>query len=150
MPIDKQKTQLQSKRRKNKSDFISNHLGVYLTHTLTRKTYLFELIPKLNRPVGLLSKVRYYTTKSLPRTIYYPLFNSHFIYACQTWRQSKIVIFNKIQKLQARRLTFFLQDKALRISNFLLNTVPASEIYKTSKILRLHLIAKCFTSEKLF
>ena len=83
---------------------------------------------QLNRAVGLLSKIRHYTPKPLLRTIYYSLFNSHLIYACQTWGQSKTELFNKIQQLQ---------DKALRIINFLPHTVPVSEIYKTSKILKL-------------
>ena len=62
--------------------------------------------------------------------------------------QSKTELFNKIQNLQ---------DKALRIINSLPNTAPVSEIYKILKawqILKLsgylHLIAKCFTNEKLF
>ena len=50
------------------------------------------------------------------------------IYACQTWGQSKTELFSKIQKLQ---------DKALCIIKFLPNTAPVSEIYKTSKILKL-------------
>ena len=104
------------------------YLGIHLTPTLTWNTHLLELIPKLNRAVALLCKIRHYTPKPLPRTIYYSLFNSHLIYACQTWRQSKTEIFNKIQKLL---------DKALRIINFLPNTAPVCEIYKTSKILKI-------------
>ena len=50
------------------------------------------------------------------------------IYACQIWGQSKTEPFNKIQKLE---------DKALCMINFLPNTAPVSEIYKTSKILKL-------------
>ena len=104
------------------------YLGVYLTPTLTWSTYLLELIPKLNRAVGLLSKIRHYTPKPLLRTIYYSLFNSHLIYAWQMWGQSKTELFKKIQKLQ---------DKAVRIINFLPNTALVSEIYKTTKILKL-------------
>ena len=120
------------------------YLEVHLTHTLTWNTYLLELIPKLNRAVRLLSTIRHYTPKPLLRTIYYSPFNSHMIYLCQTWGQSKTGLFNKIEKLQ---------DKALRIINFQPNTTPVSEIYKTpknSKTVWLHLISKCFTREKLF
>ena len=45
--------------------------------------------------------------------------------------------FKKIQKLQ---------DKALRIVNFLPNTAPVSEIYKTSKIIKL---SDCISLQKL-
>ena len=48
-------------------------------------------------------------------------------------------LFNKIQKLQ---------DKALCIINFLLNTALVCEIYKTSKTL--WLIAKCLKRENCF
>ena len=64
------------------------YLGVYVPPTLTWNTYLLKLIPKLNRAVGLLSKIRH-TPKPLLRTIYYSLFNSHLMYTCQTWGQSK-------------------------------------------------------------
>ena len=82
------------------------YLGVHLAHTPTWNTYPLELLPKLNRTVGLLSKIRHYTPKSLVRTIYYFLFTSYLVYVCQTCRQSKTELFNKIQELQ---------DKALRI-----------------------------------
>ena len=72
------------------------YLGAHLTHTLTRNTFLLELIPKLSRAVGLLSKIRHYTPESLLRTIYYSLFNFYLVYACQTWGQSKTKLFNKI------------------------------------------------------
>ena len=104
------------------------YLGIHLTLTLTWNNHLLELIPKLNRAVSLLSKIRQYTPKPLIRTIYYFLFNSHLIDACQTWGQSKTEPFNKIQKIQ---------DEAIRIINFLPNTAQVSEIYKTSKILKL-------------
>ena len=45
------------------------YLGVDLTPKLTWNTYLLELIPKLNRAVGLLSKIRHYAPKPLLRTI---------------------------------------------------------------------------------
>ena len=115
---------------KKKINTISSvkYLGVDLTQTLTWNTYILKLVPKLNRAVGLLSKIKHYSPKSLLKTIHYSLFNSYLIYACQIWGQSKTELFNKIQKLQYN---------ALRNINFLPNTAPVSEIYKTSKILKL-------------
>ena len=71
-------------------------LGAHLTHTLTWNTSLLEIISKLSRAVGLLSKIRHYTPESLLRTIHYSLFNFHLMYACQTWGQSKTKLSNKI------------------------------------------------------
>ena len=83
-------------RVKNKSTSSVKYLGAHLTHTLTWNTFLHELIPKLSRAVGLLSKIRHYAPESFLRIIYYSLFNFHLMYACQTWGQSKTKLFNKI------------------------------------------------------
>ena len=95
------------------------YLGVHLNDSLTWDTHLNVLIPKLNRAIGILAKVRHYTPKPLLKTIYYSLFNSHLIYASQIWGQTKTEIFKKLEKLQ---------DKAIRIINFLPNTAPINDI----------------------
>ena len=41
-----------------------------------------NVIPKLNRAIDILSKIRHYVPKFLLKTIYYSLLNSHLIYAC--------------------------------------------------------------------
>ena len=41
-------------------------------------------IPKLNRAIGILSKIRHYVPKFLLKTIYCSLFNSLLIYACRS------------------------------------------------------------------
>ena len=51
--------------------------------------YIKNVIPKLNRAIAILSKIRHYVPKLLLKTIYYSPFNSHFIYACQVWGQNK-------------------------------------------------------------
>ena len=53
--------------------------------------------------------------KYLLETIYYSLFNSHIIYASQIWGQSKSDHCRKLVELQ---------DKVLRICNFLPDTAP--------------------------
>ena len=45
------------------------YLGVYLNDPLTWETHFKNPIPKLNRAIGLLSKVRNYTPKFLLKTI---------------------------------------------------------------------------------
>ena len=42
---------------------------------------------KLNRAIGLLSKVKHFTPQNLLKTLYYSLFHSHLIYGCQVWGQ---------------------------------------------------------------
>ena len=75
------------------------YLGVHLNNSLTWEIHFKNLQTKLNRAIGLLSKIRHYTPKSLLKTMYFSLFNSHLIYACQIWGQSKTKLFQVIEKL---------------------------------------------------
>ena len=102
------------------------YLGVYLNDSLTWKIHFKNLIPKLNRAIGLFSKVRHYTPKFLFKTIYYSLFNSHLIYGNQIWGQTKTKLFQELVKLQ---------NKAIRIINFL--PFNGSNINKTYNDLRI-------------
>ena len=104
------------------------YLGVFLNDSLSWDTHLNTLILKLNRAIGLLAKIRHYTPKYLLKTIYYSLFNSHLIYASQIWGQSKSDHFRKLVKLQ---------EKALRIINFLPDATPLRDIYMNLKVLKL-------------
>ena len=104
------------------------YLCVYLNDSLTWDTHLTVLLPKLNRAVGLIAKIRHYTPKPLLKTMDYPLFNSHLTYSCQIWGQTKTDLFRKINKLK---------DKALRIIKFLPKGISINDKYKNSKILKL-------------
>ena len=103
------------------------YLGVYLNDSLTWETHFKNLIPKLNRAIGLLSKVMHYMPKFLLKTIYYSLFNSHLIYASQIWGQIKTKLFQEVVKLQ---------NKAIRVINFLpFNSSNINKTYNYLKIL---------------
>ena len=64
---------------------------------------------KFNRANGILSKLRYYVTVDILKTIYYALFGFHMRDACQIWGQTQSKTFYIIQPAQ---------DKALRIEKF--------------------------------
>ena len=98
-----------------------------LQDTLEWNLYLNILNLKLNRAIGLLCKIRHYVPKFLLKTLYYTIFHSHLIYACQIWGQSQSIL-NKIQPLQ---------DKALRIINFKPDNFDTAELYKKDKILKI-------------
>ena len=53
------------------------YLGLHFQDTLEWDIHLNVIIKKLQRAIGLLSKIRYYVPKWLLRTIYFSLFNSH-------------------------------------------------------------------------
>ena len=87
-----------------------------------------KLISKLQRALGLLSKIRHYVPKWLLRTIYFSLFNSHLIYGCEIWGQRNTILFQKIQKLQ---------NKAIRIINFKPDDSDINVLYNQNKILKI-------------
>ena len=103
------------------------YLGIHLDQHLDWNLNMTTLQSKLNRAIGLLSKIRHYIPKFLLRALYFTLFNSHLIYACQVWGQDPLYL---------RRLSI-LQNKALRIINFKAYDYPTNDLYHESKILNI-------------
>ena len=83
------------------------YLGIQIDQHLNWNEHIKNIIPKLSRAIGVLSKICHYVPKFLLKTIYYSIFNSHLIYACQVWGQNE----NCLKKLSS------LQNKAIRIIN---------------------------------
>ena len=103
------------------------YLGIHLQKDLEWNIHINNLSAKLNRAIGILSKIRHYVPKYLLRTIYYALFNSHLIYACQIWGQKESIV----------RKLLSIQNKALRIINFKPYDHPVDTIYHSNKILKI-------------
>ena len=82
---------------------------------------------KLHRAIGFLWKIIHYVPKFLLKTLYYTIFHSHLIHACQIWGQS----FNLLTKIQP------LQDKALRVISFKANNHNVKDLYKNDQILKI-------------
>ena len=65
----------------------------------------------------------------LLRTIYYSIFNSHLIYACEIWGQNQNNLwFTKLTKLQ---------NKALKVINFQSSDSPTGPLYQENKVLKI-------------
>ena len=105
-----------------------NYLGVILKEDLHWNKYLSNLGKKLSRGIGLLPKIGHYVPKHLLRTIYFSIFNSHLIYACEIWSQN--------QNSQQFKKLLKLQKKALQIINFQLPTAPTNHLFSRTKILK--------------
>ena len=101
------------------------HLGVILEENLDWNLHLNVLNLKLNKAIGLLCKIRHYVPKFLLKALYFTIFHSHRIYACQICGQN-INILNKIQALQ---------DKAVQVIKFRANNYDVGELYKNNKII---------------
>ena len=83
---------------------------------------------KLSHSIGLLSKIRH-VPKHLMQTIYYSLFSSHLIYACEIWGQN--------QTNQHFKKLLLLQEKALKLINFQPQASFSNNLFKESKILKI-------------
>ena len=114
--------------KKLKYQIALNSLGLHLQDTLEWDIHLNAIIKKLQRVIGLLSKIRHYVPKWLLCTIYFSLFNSHLIYGCEIWDQRETQLFRNIQELQ---------DKAIRIINFKLDYFDVNSLYHENKILKI-------------
>ena len=119
------------------------YLGIQIDQHLNWNEHIKNIIPKLSRAIGVLSKICHYVPKFLLKTIYYSIFNSHLIYACQVWGQNE----NCLKKLSS------LQNKAIRIINFKQQDFPINELYYANGILKIkdyiHLINFLFVRDAL-
>lgn len=104
----------------------TKYLGILLDEHLSCSQHIAMLKSKLSRANGLLSKVRYYTSKELLRTVYYALFDSNVRYGCQVWGQSNPQSLNDVA---------ILQRKAMRILTFNDRFTSTDPIFKQLKIL---------------
>ena len=80
------------------------YLGVLLNEHLTWTTQTSHVQMKLNRAIGILSKLRYQANIHVLKTVYHSLFETHILYAWQLWGQNNKETENKIQTLQNRAL----------------------------------------------
>ena len=103
------------------------YLGIEIEQHLDWNARVKNVIPTLNRAIGILSKIQHYVPKFLLKTIYYSLFNSHLIYASQVQSQNKKFLENLST----------LQDKAIRIINFKQYDHSVDELYHTNGILKI-------------
>ena len=105
------------------------YLGVTLQNDLHLATHLENLRKKLSHTIGLLSKIRHYVPKHFLQTLYYSLFNSHLIYACEIWGQNQTNhLFKKL---------LLLHKKAIRITNFQSQTSFSNNLFKENRILKI-------------
>ena len=105
------------------------YLGLLLDSRLTFKAHISELSKKLSRAVGMLYKIRDYSPKTVLRSLYFSLFNSHLTYGLSVWGKADKFLIDKIDKLQ---------KKAIRAITFSKYSAHAAPLLKELKILTLH------------
>ena len=109
------------------SKFIK-YLGVYLDDDLSGMSHCRELIPKLRRSNGMLSKARDYVSLQEIISLYYGLFSSNFFYGCQIWGLQSNILLDKLDRLQKRAM------RLITFSGFRDHTNPILKELKIIKI----------------
>ena len=99
------------------------YVGVLLDSHLEWKYHVNDLSAKLSRAVGMFAKIRYYVSTNTLNMIYHGIFSSLLLYGSQIWGQSNSSIL-KMEKLQ---------NRALRIINFVSYRAPTNSLYKILK-----------------
>ena len=83
------------------------YLGLLLDNKLNWKIHVCEHSKKLNRSIGLISKIKPFCTLRVLRSLYFSLFNSHLSYGLSVWG-------GNISDLLKNKL-IILQNRILRI-----------------------------------
>ena len=80
------------------------YLGVLLDEHLHWNEQISQVKMKLNRAIGILSKLRYNANLSVLKIIYHSLFGSRLLYGSQLWGQKTLKTQTTFQALQNRAL----------------------------------------------
>ena len=105
------------------------YLGLLMDDRLTWKFHINELCKKLNRSVGMLYKIRHLCPKSVLRSLYFSIFNSHLVYGLPVWGNTDKIYTEKLNMLQ---------KKAIRAITFSDYKAPSRPILKALGILSLN------------
>ena len=102
--------------------------GIIIHEFLDWKSHYNVLRTKLGRSIGLLSKLRYFVSANLLRTVYFATLDSYLCYGRQVWGQNKNASTKEIASIQ---------DKALRIISFKGRSAATGPLYHEKKIIKI-------------
>ena len=105
----------------------AKYLELIIDEFLNWKSHFNVLRTNLGRSTGLVSKIRYFVSVNLLRTIYFAIFNSYLHYGFQVWGQNKNASTKEIA---------LIQDKALRIMSFKDRNAATGPLYHKKKIIK--------------
>lgn len=103
------------------------YLGVILDPHLNGSEHVNYIAPKLNRAVGMLSKLRHYVSHQTLLNVYHAIFGSIMTYGCITWGQNPNSHIIRIVKIQ---------NKAIKVINFAHFSEDASQYYPINGIIK--------------
>ena len=103
------------------------YLGVILDPHLNGSAHVNYIAPKLNRAVGMLSKLRHFVSNQTAMNVYHAIFGSIMNYGCLTWAQNPNSHVFRIGKIQ---------NKAIKIINFAQHDDDVELLYPKNRIIK--------------
>ena len=109
------------------------YFGVLLDEHLQWNDQIVHVKIKLNRAIGILSKIRHNANPIILKVVYHSLFGSNLLYRAQLWGQTNLANQNSIQVLQ---------NRAIRKICFKKPNEAVSGDFKKFEILKFHDLIK--------
>ena len=109
------------------------YLGMHIDKNLSYDFHIKQLTNKLSRAIGILAKLRNFTSKETLISVYNSIFYSHILYACQVWSLTTKKNLNLIS---------ILQKKSIRVINFSPYNSHTNNFFINDKILKLDDVIK--------
>ena len=103
------------------------YLGIKINENSNWKIHIHDLASKLNRTNAVLTKLRHFVNSEILRSTYFTIFHSHLNYVCLALGLTRF----------PQQKVSILQNKALRIMNFVPFNAHATLLFKNCNILKL-------------
>ena len=120
-----------------KREYSIKYLGIFIDSHLNWKSHVNYIAKKINRSIGILSKLRYYLDRHILITLYNTLIYPFLIYGIIIWGNT---YFSTVQPL------LILQKKATRIITFSQFDAHSTPLFKNLRILKFSDLVNFHTS----
>ena len=104
----------------------AKYLGITLDSQLKFNIYISKLLTKISRSIGVMSKIRHYSPKTVLLNLYFALIHTQLLYRIALWGSTYQTLINKLQVLQ---------NKAMKMIEGQDWNSKVSDIYLKHKIL---------------
>ena len=76
------------------------YLGIYIDDKLSFNFHISQLVTKIAKTIGIISKLRYFSNLAILKQVYYALIYPHLIYGIVIWGNSRSSYLTQLQNKQ--------------------------------------------------
>ena len=133
--LDYEKVSIKFNGVKLKAVDYVKYLGVFIDKYLSWDFHICELSKKLSKANGIISKLRYNTSRKNCLMVYNAIFHSHLITACNAWGLTTEENISKIEVLQ---------KKCMRILNFAPFNAHTNQLFIDLQVIKVRDLIKSY------